>query len=136
MIQDLRASDWRYQTIDPGAADMGGIIRHLPTGFTFLTIPDSEPPQTPDDDFFVAYSLLAADEPSADRLPERRRIAQAAIYSAIGNAEVGSFYFPRDDWSDPDRINEERPAPPFIVGQDGADFWLTPFSPLPAELPA
>lgn len=63
-----KVSGWRYQTIDPARDDQRGIIRHLPTGFTFLTVPDDGPSPDPLLDFHMAYCLFAPGEPIANRL--------------------------------------------------------------------
>ena len=118
----IAASDWRYQTVDPASEDMRGVLRHLPTGFAYLTAPD-ERPNDPLCPMHKAYFLFAEGEAITDRLGERRAIARAASYIAP-IAEIvggGSFYIPRN-YGDLDV--SEIDARPFIAAQTPTGFVL------------
>lgn len=115
----LKASDWRYQTINPERGDLRGIIRHLPTGLAFLTVPEDGPGADPRLDMHMAYYLFGPAETVAEA--ERTHIARAAAYVA-GIAEVvggGSFYVPRETFD-----ANEVDAPPFIVAETPDGFLL------------
>jgi len=121
--QIIRASDWRYQTIDPAADDMRGIIRHLPSGFAFLTVQDELAPWPSPNFMQKAYFLLAEGETGPGDVVFRTAIARAA--SHIGaNAEIlgGGTYYMQRNCTDPDV--EELEAPPFIVAQTAEGFLL------------
>ena len=116
----LAASDWHYQPVNPTPDDSRGIVRHLSSGLTFLTVldPSQEGVLV---DLHMSYCLLADGETPVIRDVAYEAIARGAALVAFMNECVtkDAFYIPPERL-DADAVEE----PPFIVGEIQGGFLL------------
>ncbi|MBV1707281.1 MAG: hypothetical protein KGQ37_08760 [Hyphomicrobiales bacterium] len=121
----MAASTWRYQSLDVAGAPYCGVIRHLPTGFVFLTEPDSAAPKPFNDDKFLALMLFAEGEARGQQPALRSGLAAAAAFIAT-EVELfggGSLHLPRNWFV---TAVAEREAPPFIAARTAHGLLLAP----------
>ncbi|MCP3385961.1 hypothetical protein NLM31_36795 [Bradyrhizobium sp. CCGUVB4N] len=121
----VAVSDWHYQAIDPARRDWRGVLRHLPTGFTYYTLPDNRP-DDPLLKLHMAYMLFAEGESISDRYAERLNIGRAAgwVASLAENCAEGPVYIPAQGMIFENDDEPDRPAPPFIVAEIDDGFLL------------
>jgi hypothetical protein len=120
----LKAATWHYQSLEGSGLDLQGVIRHLPSGFTFWTFLAPETHWDGVDfwrDFRLAvHPLFAKDEALPRDLATHHAIARAASHAATTAEDMdGGCIYVLPLWVED--IAEPRAAPPLIADGSSRD---------------